>query len=133
MKGNITYIWLKTKRALHEESHLSVWWNGINLTNLCTRLDILSLFLIAPIFPLQSWSHHGMTHNIIFVPLDSFYHATEMSKSITILRQEPQTMKISHYILPSNLYYQVCFVHHYYTTRLMLLCCWTPCLMLLKC
>ena len=65
MEGNITYIWLKTKRVLHGESHLSVWWKGINLTNLCTRLDILSLSPVAPIFPLQSWSHHGMTHNII--------------------------------------------------------------------
>ena len=65
MEGNITHIWLKTKRALHGESHLSAWWKGINLTNLCTRLDMLSLLLVAPIFPLQSWSHHGRIHNMI--------------------------------------------------------------------
>ena len=31
MKGNITHIWLKTKRVLHGESHLSAWWKGIKL------------------------------------------------------------------------------------------------------
>ena len=39
------------------------------------------------------------------VPLDSFYHDAKMSKSIAVLRLEPQTMKISHYIFPSKLYY----------------------------
>ena len=41
-----------------------------------------------------------------------------------MLRLEPQTMKLSHYILPSNLYYQVYFVHYYRTTQLMSLYCW---------
>ena len=65
MEDNITHIWLKTKRLLHGKSHLSVWWKGINLTNLCTRLNILSLPPVALIFPLQSWSRHRRTHNII--------------------------------------------------------------------
>ena len=77
MGGNITHIWLKIKRVLHGESHLSVWWKRINLTNLCTRLDILSLPPVAPIFPLQSWSYHGRTHNIIL------YYWTN---SITLLK-----------------------------------------------
>ena len=65
MEGNITHIWLKTKRVLYWKSHLSVWWKGINLTNLCTRLDILFLPPVAPIFPLQLWCRHRRTHNII--------------------------------------------------------------------
>ena len=28
MKDNITHVWLKTKRALHEENHLSAWLKG---------------------------------------------------------------------------------------------------------
>ena len=39
------------------------------------------------------------------VPLDLFYHAAKMSKSIAILRLELQNMKISHHILSSKLYY----------------------------
>ena len=62
MEGNITHIWLKTKRVLHGESHLSVRWKGINLTNLYTGLNILSLPPVAPIFPFQTWSHHEMIH-----------------------------------------------------------------------
>ena len=62
MECNMTHIWLKTKRVLHGENHLSVWWKRINLTNLCTRLDILSLPPVAPIFPFQTWSHHERIH-----------------------------------------------------------------------
>ena len=172
--------------ALHGESHLSVWWKGINLTNLCIWLDILSLPPVAPIFPFQTWSHHERIHltmqlkryvhwcctaravkfeicwntksfyatagaakyedkslcfpfklillsifyslslyhstNVIML-LDSFFHVPEMLKptdvirlelqslevaemlSPLMLRLELQNMKISHYILSSNLYY----------------------------
>ena len=34
----------------------------MNLTNLCTRLDIFSLPPVAPIFPFQTWSHHERIH-----------------------------------------------------------------------
>ena len=51
MEGNITHIWLITKKALHGKNHLSVI-KGINLTDLCTRLDIFSPPPVAPIFPL---------------------------------------------------------------------------------
>ena len=67
IEGNITHIWLNTKRVLHGESHLSVWWKGINLTNLCTRLDIFSFLLVAPIFPFQTWSHHERIHFIMLL------------------------------------------------------------------
>ena len=158
----------------------------MNLTNLCTRLDIFSLPPIAPIFPFQTWSHHERIHltmllkhyvhwcrtagaatfeicwnaksadatagaakyevkslcfpfkfillsifyslslyhstNVIML-LDSFFHVAEMLKptdvirlelqslkvaemlSPLMLRLELQNMKISHYILSSNLYY----------------------------
>ena len=99
MKGNITHIGLKTKRALHEESHLSAWWKGINLTNLCTRLDMLSLSLslspVAPIFPFQSWSHHGRTHNIILFHWTCFIALLKSHKSTAVLRLELQIVKIS--------------------------------------
>ena len=139
----------------------------MNLTNICTRLDIFSLPPVAPIFPFQTWSHHKRIHltmllkhyvhwchmagaatfeicwnakstdatvgvakyedkslyfsfklillnifyllssyhptNVILL-LDSFSHVAEML-SLLILRLELQSMKISHYILSSNLHY----------------------------
>ena len=95
MEGNITHIWLKTKRALHGESHLSAWWKGINSTNLCTRLYILSLPLVALIFPFQSWSHHRRTHNIILYRWTRFIMLLKCHKSTAALRLELKTMKIS--------------------------------------
>ena len=139
----------------------------MNLTNLCTRLDIFSLPPVAPIFPFQTWSHHERIHltmllkcyvhwchtagattfeicwnakstdatvgvakyedkslyfsfklillnifyllssyhptNVILL-LDSFSHVAEMLSPL-MLRLELQNMKISHYILSSNLHY----------------------------
>ena len=34
----------------------------MNLTNLCTRLDIFFLLPVASIFPFQTWSHHESIH-----------------------------------------------------------------------
>ena len=34
----------------------------MNLTNICTRLDIFSFPPVAPIFHFQTWSHHEMIH-----------------------------------------------------------------------
>ena len=34
----------------------------MNLTNICTRLDIFSLPPVAPIFPFQIWSHYERIH-----------------------------------------------------------------------
>ena len=34
----------------------------MNLTNICTRLDIFSLPPVAPIFHFQTWSHHERIH-----------------------------------------------------------------------
>ena len=65
MESNITHIWLITKRALHGKHHFKCMIKGINLINLCTRLNIFSLPPVAPIFRLQLWSHHERTHNII--------------------------------------------------------------------
>ena len=139
----------------------------MNLTNLCTRLDIFSLPPVAPIFPFQTWSHHERIHltmllmcyvhwcrtagaatfeicwnakftdatvgaakyedkslyfpfklillsifyslssyhlTIVILLLDSFSHVAEML-SLLMLRLELQNMKISHYILSSNLHY----------------------------
>ena len=95
MEGNITHIWLKTKRALHGENHLSAWWKGINSTNLCARLYIFSLPQVAPIFPLQSWSHHRRTHNIILYRWTHFIMLLKCHKSTVVLQLELQTVKIS--------------------------------------
>ena len=95
MEGNITHIWLKTKRALYGESHLSAWWKGINSTNLCTQLYIFSLLPVAPIFPLQSWSYHRRTHNIILYHWTHFITLLKCHKSTAVLRLGLQTVKIS--------------------------------------
>ena len=139
----------------------------MNLSNLCTWLDIFSLTPVAPIFPFQTWSHQERIHltmllkryvhwcrtagaatfeicwnakstdttakaakyedkslyfpfklillsifysllsyhstNVILL-LDSFSHVAEMLSTL-MLRLELQNMKISHYILSSNLHY----------------------------
>ena len=139
----------------------------MNLTNLCTWLDIFSLPPVAPIFPFQTWSHHERIHltmllkwyvhwcrmagtttfeicfnakstdatavaakyenkslyfpfklillsifyslssyhptNVILL-LDSFSYVAEML-SLLMLQLKLQNMKISHYILSSNLHY----------------------------
>ena len=95
MEGNITHIWLKTKRALYGESHLSAWWKEIDLTNLCTRLYILSLPPVTPIFLLQSWSHHRRTHNIILYCWTHFITLLKCHKSTAVLRLKLQIVKIS--------------------------------------
>ena len=92
MECNITHIWLKTKKILYEKSHLSAWWKGINSPNLCTQLYIFSLPPIAPIFPLQSWSHHWRTHNIILYRWTHFIMLLKCHKSTAILRLELQTV-----------------------------------------
>ena len=82
---------------------------------------------------LDSFSHVEMLKltDVIRLELQSLKVA-EMLSSL-MLRLELQNMKISHHILSSKLYYQVYFIHCHYIARLMLLCCWTPFLMLMKC
>ena len=85
-----------------------------NLTNRCARLDMLSLLPVTPIFPFSNMKSPWK---------DSLHHAVEMLSPLVLygwsykvwrllkwlsplmLWLEPQIMKISYYILPSNLYY----------------------------
>ena len=99
---------------------------GINVTNLCTLLDIFSLLPVAPIFPLQSWSHHEITHNIILYCWTYFIMLLKCYKSTDVIWLEPQTMKISHYIFISQLYYWIYFIS-------LSLYRWTHFITLLKC
>ena len=89
MEGNITHTWLKNQKSITWGKSFKCMIKRINLTNLCTQLDIFSLTPVASIFPLQSWSHHERTHFIMLL---------KCHKSTAILRLELQNMKISHYI-----------------------------------
>ena len=98
MEGNITYILLKTKKALSWGISFKCMIMETNWTNQSTRLDIFSLPPIPSIFPLQSWSHHERTHNIIPHHWTHFIILLKCYKSTDVIQLEPQTMKISHYI-----------------------------------
>ena len=128
MESNITHIWLITKRTLHGKHHFKCMIKGINLINLCTRLNIFSLPPVAPIFPHQLWSHHEMTHNIILYRWTHFIMLLKYYKSTNVIRLEPQTMKISHYIFISiftllNIFYFIIIVllySYYFADRILL-------------
>ena len=93
MEGNITYILLKTKRASSRGISFKCMIMRTNLTNICTRLDIFSLPPVAPVFPLQSWSYHERTHNIIPHPWTHFIIQLKYYKFIDVIWLEPQTTK----------------------------------------
>ena len=54
MEGNITHTWLKNQKSIAWRKSFKCMIKGTNLTNRCTRLDMLSLPPIAPIFPFQT-------------------------------------------------------------------------------
>ena len=54
MEGNITHTWLKNQKSITRGKSFKCTIKRMNLTNLCTRLDMFSLSLVAPIFPFQT-------------------------------------------------------------------------------
>ena len=54
MEGNITHTWLKNQKSITWRKSFKCAIKRMNLTNLCTRLDIFSLPPVAPIFPFQT-------------------------------------------------------------------------------
>ena len=54
MEGNITHTWLKNQKSITWGKSFKCMIKRMNLTNLCTRLDILSLLPVTPIFPFRT-------------------------------------------------------------------------------
>ena len=54
MEGNITHTWLKNQKSIIRGKSFKCTIKRMNLTNLCTQLDMFSLSLVAPIFPFQT-------------------------------------------------------------------------------
>ena len=86
-----------------------------NLTKRCTRLDMFSLPLIAPIFPFQSWSHHEMTH---FIMLLKYYVNCYYTVGVTNCEDKSLYFYLQNYTLKYILIYYHC------TIVLILFCCW---------
>ena len=51
IEDNIIHIWLKNQKSITWGKSFKCMIKGTNLTNRCTRLDILSLLPVATIFP----------------------------------------------------------------------------------
>ena len=54
MEDNITHTWLKNQKSITWGKSFKCTIKMMNLTNICTRLYIFSLPLVAPIFSFQT-------------------------------------------------------------------------------